>query len=373
MVSAAESAPCTGGDEPILDEIGSNFGTDKATAGHGYLVFYERFLAPLRHKPVKVLEIGVFGGASLRMWREYFPRGRIVGADISIAAKEHSSERIDIEIADQSDVADLIRIGVKHGPFDVVIDDGSHVWSHQITSLQYLYPFVQPGGFYILEDLHTSFGKEVERFRGESTISAAEYMDRFSRHVLADPTQTGSEESDAFTRTFARLTEFVAYHRHTAVLRRRPVKATSTIPPLLKERTETPTVPAWLLAHIGSVGDSVREGPLLVGTGCGGARAIQGFALGVEGTGESALSYKVAFDNGAWSDWFEAGRFAGTRGCSVPIRGFAIRGGERLRCRYAGMFGDSGKIIEARDGDECFSPDGDELVAMEVVLNRHGP
>jgi RHS repeat-associated protein len=61
-----------------LDEIGLKFGTDKSSIYHNYLPFYERY----RNEPMKLLEIGVAGGASLAMWTEYFPNSAIVGADI---------------------------------------------------------------------------------------------------------------------------------------------------------------------------------------------------------------------------------------------------------------------------------------------------
>jgi RHS repeat-associated protein len=65
-----------------LDEIGLKFGTDKSSIYHNYLSFYERFFERYRDEPIKLLEIGVAGGASLAMWNEYFPQALIVGADI---------------------------------------------------------------------------------------------------------------------------------------------------------------------------------------------------------------------------------------------------------------------------------------------------
>ena len=56
-----------------LDEIGIETGTDKSSMHHGYLDFYEMFFETLRDKPVRILEIGVLGGASVMMWEEILP------------------------------------------------------------------------------------------------------------------------------------------------------------------------------------------------------------------------------------------------------------------------------------------------------------
>jgi hypothetical protein len=108
--------------------------TDKASSGHNYLDFYETFFAPLRHKQLtNLLEIGVFEGASRKTWPEYFPNSKIIGADIFPEARRFERDRVIIEVLDQSNIDDLTRLSLKHGPFDLVIEDGSHMWEHQIT------------------------------------------------------------------------------------------------------------------------------------------------------------------------------------------------------------------------------------------------
>ncbi len=205
-----------------LDGIGLRHGTDKSSAHHGYLGFYERFFAPERASVAKLLEIGVFNGQSTRMWREYFPNASIIGADINPDAQRHATDRLIIEIADQSNVADLVRLGVRHGPFDIVVDDGSHIWDHQILALQYLYPFVRPGGFYVLEDIDTSYGSFTDQYKGLSPISAARYLHRFADYLVGDAVINIADEPDGFIRSYARSTEFIALHRRTALLRRKP-------------------------------------------------------------------------------------------------------------------------------------------------------
>jgi len=140
----------------ILDVLGCRYGTEKAstTVGckHNYLPFYELFLAPLRDQPITLLEIGVDRGNSLRMWKDYFQNGKIVGMD-HLELQHLAEARIEIEVGDQNQHADLDRIAAKHGPFDVVIDDACHNPPSQVACFKHMIQYVKEGGFYILEDL----------------------------------------------------------------------------------------------------------------------------------------------------------------------------------------------------------------------------
>src|SRR5258706_7593038 len=144
-----------------LDELGILNGTDKASVWcgeprmiqgyrHRYLPFYEQFLAPLRYEPITLLEIGVEHGASLKMWRDYFLKGRIFGMDIN--PKEYIGERIHVEFGNQHVKEDLERITAQDVPFDVVLYDAGHDPDAQIFCFDYMLQQVKPGGFYLLED-----------------------------------------------------------------------------------------------------------------------------------------------------------------------------------------------------------------------------
>ena len=207
---------------PTLDAIGLRHATDKASTHHNYLVFYDRFFADLRSVPnLKLLEIGVYDGGSIRTWEEYFPHAAIVGADIDPRTLASSSPRTTIEIADQSNIADLIRLAATHGPFDIVLDDGSHHWDHQITTFRTLYPFIKPGGFYVMEDIDTSYGSYAVDYKVTGPIPAAKYLQTFLDYLVGDAALDIGKEQDAFIRSYARLTEFIAFYRRTAVIRRK--------------------------------------------------------------------------------------------------------------------------------------------------------
>lgn len=163
----------------LLDEIGLETGTDKSSRGHGYLDFYERTLRG-QWKIDRILEIGVGEGASLVMWREFLPHAHIVGLDVRQTATAYAGERIAVEIGNQADTATLRRLVDAHGPFDLIVDDGSHVWTDQIVSLETLFPTLAPGGLYILEDVHTSYGVLAEAHGRGCAISTAAYLHRLS-------------------------------------------------------------------------------------------------------------------------------------------------------------------------------------------------
>src|SRR4051794_33216232 len=97
-----------------LDEIGLLHGTDKASSGHGYLGHYERELSPLRDEAFTLMEIGGLNGASLRMWRDFFPHAQIVCLEIKPDRKSHEGERITVEIGDSGSKAFLDEVVAKH-------------------------------------------------------------------------------------------------------------------------------------------------------------------------------------------------------------------------------------------------------------------
>jgi SAM-dependent methyltransferase len=205
-----------------LDSIGTKFASDKASGHHGFLGFYERFLGDIRDSALSVLEIGVNGGESLRMWEEYFPAARVLGIDHRPECAAHAGGRIAVAIAAPADVMAWSELGAKFGPFDLIVDDGTHLWEHQIAALRSFYPFVRAGGFYILEDIDTSYGSYVEIFRGQSRQSAANYLYALTDLMVGSVSVQKEADDDAFLKAAAPRTEFVAYHRRTALLRRRP-------------------------------------------------------------------------------------------------------------------------------------------------------
>jgi hypothetical protein len=139
------------------------FGSDKQMPGwHSYGSTYGELFRKWKFRPVRLLEIGIGGyrdtpgGRSLLAWQAYFPLGRIIAVDI-VPKTELAGWRRTIRQADQSSAPDLDAIVQEEGPFDIIIDDGSHLNAHQIFTFHRLWPSLKDDGVYVIEDVQTSF------------------------------------------------------------------------------------------------------------------------------------------------------------------------------------------------------------------------
>lgn len=163
-----------------LTEIGLHHGTDKATV-HKYTDFYERLFKGMRSKPVKLLEIGVAGGESLKMWADWFynKESRIYGVEIENRPLPEFDDRTQVFINNASLPNAVFDITNATGPVDILVDDGSHYVHEQKDALRLWWPHIKPGGIYICEDVFTSYAypwwnTEETRF----THSLNEYIDK---------------------------------------------------------------------------------------------------------------------------------------------------------------------------------------------------
>lgn len=139
-----------------------------------YLPIYERHLSQYRNTPSRVLEIGVYRGGGLELLRHFLgPEARIVGIDIDEAARHAVGELYPVELGDQADPEFLRGVADKHGPFDIVIDDGGHSMRQQIVSVETLFPVLNAGGTYIVEDCHTSYWPEY----GDPELGAQTFIE----------------------------------------------------------------------------------------------------------------------------------------------------------------------------------------------------
>ena len=159
------SAPVTITEETI-GAIMLKTQTDKLNR-HAYDRYYDRYFAPFRHKKdVMILEIGADNGMSMRLWAEYFtkPKG-IHGISYGVSTdqkkvacdwKPSACEYVKIFTGDQSDPVFLKSFTATK--YDLIVDDGSHLPAHQITSFSHLFPdALKDGGLYVIEDLETSY------------------------------------------------------------------------------------------------------------------------------------------------------------------------------------------------------------------------
>ena len=163
-----------------------------------YFPIYDRHLGRFRDRPVRVLEIGVYRGGGLDLVGHYLgAEAVLVGIDIDPAARAAVRGHHPVEVGDQEDPDFLRRVSDRHGPFDVVIDDGGHTMRQQIVSVETLFPLLVDGGVYLIEDTHTSFWPEYASSDGKTLLDwAKERVDDLHAHhhskaaTLTEPWQT---------------------------------------------------------------------------------------------------------------------------------------------------------------------------------------
>lgn len=123
-----------------------------------YFPIYERHFSGYVDKQLTFMEIGCGYGGSSAMWKKYFgPMATIVGIDIDPACKEYEDSNVHIRIGDQGDKDFLQSVVKEFGPFDIILDDGSHMMDDIKTSFAELYPNVSRNGVYMVEDLHAAY------------------------------------------------------------------------------------------------------------------------------------------------------------------------------------------------------------------------
>jgi hypothetical protein len=142
----------------LLHTIGLKYGTNKATY-HKYCDFYEKEL--INVSPKRILEIGIGTiatvgayGTSLKMWSDFYPTATVVGLDIdATAVNQNYGQNIETRFVDCSSVKS-IKTSINNEMYDIIIDDGSHMQSHQQNALETLWSNLSKGGVYIIEDIH---------------------------------------------------------------------------------------------------------------------------------------------------------------------------------------------------------------------------
>jgi hypothetical protein len=152
-----------------------------------YFDIYHRHFARFVGTDVHILEIGVYSGGSLGMWREYFgDRCTIFGVDIEPACKAYESDSVRVFIGDQSD-REFWRDFRRQAPrIDIVVDDGGHKTDQQIATLESLLPHIRPGGVYLCEDV-TGLGNPFHAY--VSGLAANLHGGSITRRGIVYPSQ----------------------------------------------------------------------------------------------------------------------------------------------------------------------------------------
>lgn len=166
--------------------VDKHYGDDPNRKGAGYVVEYERLFSQRRFENLRILELGVFAGVSMRIWSEYFPSAVIVGVDIGPRPDDFPNDkRVHFVQGSQDDPATLDRAyKLAGGKFDLIIDDASHIGYLSKRAFMYLFPkYLKAGGVYAVEDIGTSFLPEFPD--GVSFMDSLEAADHPSSKIFS--------------------------------------------------------------------------------------------------------------------------------------------------------------------------------------------
>lgn len=185
-------------------------------AGVDYASVYERYLRPWRGRRFTLLELGVYRGESLRMWRDYFPKARIVGLDIDPEAARRAPG-FEVYVGSQADPELLDRVARELSTIDVVIDDASHINELTAASFRSLFPHVASGGLYFIEDVPRGSGEisDVGQVSGMSLNDGIDFVNR--REDIDDLITEAARDTEEGAR---RRTDFIHVYPRIIVVKR---------------------------------------------------------------------------------------------------------------------------------------------------------
>lgn len=170
------------------------YDSDKVISG--YLDVYDQLFAHLVQEPIRLLEVGIYRGGSLRLWRDYFPNGQIVGVDLNVLDDLKNEDRIQVFQGSQDDGEFLHRIAGETAPtgFDIIIDDASHLGHLTKATFWHLFDsHLKPGGIYVIEDWGTGYWEDWPDGRAQQQAGwLAQLRDRVKSASLKDPWPTHS-------------------------------------------------------------------------------------------------------------------------------------------------------------------------------------
>ena len=164
-----------------------------------YFEIYDRHFSKYRGKEIVFVEIGVFQGGSLQMWRNYFgPKAKIYGIDIDPRCKAFEEENIEILIGSQSDPVFLEKVKTIIPKIDLLLDDGGHTMNQMKVTFDHLFDHIKPDGTYLCEDTHTCY---QWRYGGgyKRSNSFTEYAKNFADYINAWHSEQKQFQKNKFT------------------------------------------------------------------------------------------------------------------------------------------------------------------------------
>ena len=176
-----------------LTILADKYGSDKGSIKHNYTKIYDKYFRAMQKDEFNLMEIGVAKGASIKMWAEYFKYATIIGVDIAwqppndeLIHKLINDGKFEFFSADQSSFVQMSKVIEDDRKFGIIIDDGSHKPEDEAYTFGILFPFLLPGGIYVMEDLNCK----------RSHNSRFEVKERKMLNILNDYNKTGEFNSN---------------------------------------------------------------------------------------------------------------------------------------------------------------------------------
>lgn len=197
-----------------LDELSIKYETDKGSLGHYYTFIYEQHFGERRKEALNLLEIGVAKGASLYMWRDYFPNAKIFGIDCDPECAKVKGDRITVFIGrEQSHPFLSACLQEIYGGVDILIDDGKHFCDAQRKAFSFLFPLLNKKGIYCIEDTWRSYYRKCGRTYPEKEDSLIAYVKELTNAVNYKYHKTPTSRHDKLVSSIHFYTNFVIVHR----------------------------------------------------------------------------------------------------------------------------------------------------------------
>jgi len=179
-----------------------------------YFDVYDRHFSKYKGQEITIVEVGVFQGGSLQMWRSYFgPKAKIWGIDIDPRCKLLEEQNTNIIIGSQEDETFLESIYDITGPIDILIDDGGHTQKQQIKTFKILFDKIKNDGVYLCEDVHTSYWLSY----GGGSNRMGTFI-QFTKKLIDKLNAFHSEENSLQVDSFTKSTKSIHYYDSIVVI-----------------------------------------------------------------------------------------------------------------------------------------------------------
>lgn len=183
-----------------------------------YFDIYESYFKKFINKKPRFLEIGIQYGGSLRMWEEYFTNAKIFGIDINPDCKKLEKENIDIQIGSQNDKKFLRQYSEYVQNLDIIIDDGGHTMEQQLNTFKELFPILNDGGIYIVEDIESSY----LNMYGGGYKRRGTFVE-FSKNIIDFINANHSDFKTLKPNWYSKNIEFIHFYNNVVVIKKKNI------------------------------------------------------------------------------------------------------------------------------------------------------